>query len=212
MWNLDFAKLESLVTFPLGTLAIETGTFRGRGAEFLAGKFEKVITIELSEVLHREAKARLAPLPRVECLQGNSAQVLERILPTLDRNRTLFFFLDAHWSGDRTVDWESSGWKGYGRDTAHLGKGPLPSGPEQVPLLEELGAIARLWPGPAHILIDDTKNIPPEGPGRKSFAFQGEDWSHLSRKSVLAAAGPRLIHSHFLKNPEQYFLELTARA
>jgi hypothetical protein len=209
MYQLNLAKLAPLAPLGLGAIAFETGTFLGRGARFLAGHFPKVVTIELSEELHREAAVNLAAFGNVECLQGNSAEVLARILPSFPPDQTAFFFLDAHWSGDRSVDWERSGWKGYRRDTAHLGRGISPSGPEQCPLLEELTAIRNLWAGPAHLLIDDMKNIPAEGPGKKSFAFAGEDWSHLSRSSLILAMGDRLQSAHTLQNPDQLFFTMS---
>lgn len=211
MQHIDLAKLAPLAPQGLGSIAFETGTFLGKGTRYLAGSFPRVVTIELSQELHREAKATLSDCPNVECRQGNSAEVLARILPSYGLEATAFFFLDAHWSGDQTVDWQNSRWKGYRQDTAHLGTGSKPSGPEQCPLLEELAVIAREWQGPAHILIDDTRNIPAEGPGKKDFAFLGEDWSHLSRQSVLSALGSRLAGFHLLKNPEQYFLTISPK-
>jgi hypothetical protein len=211
MQHIDLAKLKPLAPHGLGVIAFETGTFLGKGSRFLAENFPRVVTIELSEELHREAKASLAGQPHIECLQGNSAEVLARILPSYGKEQTAFFFLDAHWSGDQTVDWKNSRWKGFRRDTAHLGSGSKPSGPEQCPLLAELAAIAEYWQGSAHILIDDTRNIPAEGPGKKDFAFLGEDWSHLSRETVLNTLGARLAGFHLLKNPEQYFLKLSQK-
>lgn len=211
MHQLNFSKLESLAPDGLGSIAIETGTFQGRATRALAEKFSRVFTIELSPELYREAKGNLAPFSHVECLQGNSAEVLAQLLPTFPKDGQLFLFLDAHWSGDSSVNWKNSEWKGYGRDTAHAGKSSAPSGPEQCPLLEELAAIAKHWSGSAHILIDDTKNIPERGPGRKNFCFQGEDWSHLSRQTVMESMGTRLKSFQLLENPEQYFLSISAR-
>jgi hypothetical protein len=211
MQHINLAKLAPLAPRGLGTIAFETGTFLGKGTRFLAENFRRVVTIELSEELHREAKASFAGIANIECLQGNSAEVLARILPSYPASEAAFFFLDAHWSGDQSVDWQNSRWKGFRRDTAHLGKGTLPTGPEQCPLLEELAVIAQAWPGEAYILIDDTRNIPAEGAGKKDFAFIGEDWSHLTKQSVLSTLGERLAEFHQLKSPEQYFLKISAK-
>lgn len=208
MQHIDLTKLAPLAPNGLGGIAFETGTFLGKGTRYLAENFSRVVTIELSEELHSEARASFAESANIECLLGNSAEVLARILPSYPATDAAFFFLDAHWSGDQSVDWANSRWKGYRQNTAHLGASSKPSGPEQCPLLEELTVIAREWKGPAYILIDDTRNIPAEGPGKKNFAFVGEDWSHLSRQSVLDALGPRLESFHLLKNPEQYFLTI----
>lgn len=211
MHQLNFEKLTPLFDQGKAAIAIETGTFQGRGARYLSERFARVITIELSEDLHRDAAASLAGVAHVECVQGNSAEQLSRILPTLPADQPVFLFLDAHWSGDHTVDWANSGWKGYRRDTAHLSSGNRPSGPEQCPLLEELQAIMKHCRGPAYVLIDDTRNIPAEGSGKKDFAFQGEDWSHLSRQAVLDIVKTRMQKLELLKNPEQYFISLRAK-
>jgi hypothetical protein len=196
-------RLQSLLPGSLGKVAIETGTCKGYGAKALAESFPRVITIELSEALYREARERLAPFPQVVCLQGNSADLLPKILQGLG-SEPAFFFLDAHWSGDRTVKWEESKWKGYGLDTAHLGKaGAAPTGPEQCPLLAELTAIVGHCRGPACVLIDDVKNV-----GQRNQGFPGEDWSHLSKESLLAVVGNRLGEFLELDKPAQWFLRL----
>lgn len=206
MWSLDLDRLGPL---PSG-LAIETGTARGNGARALAKRFRRVITIELSEELHRAARERLRELSHVECLHGNSAQVLSSLLPTLPVGEAPFFFLDAHWSGDRTVRWREDGWQGYGLDTAHLGESARPSGPEQCPLAEELTAIMRYCRAPAAVLVDDLKNLPAEGSGLRDGTFPGEDWSHLSRARLLDIVAPRLVSAVELRDPSQWFLTLTA--
>lgn len=211
MWNLNFDKLHPLAPEGLGTIAIETGTCRGNGARALAGRFERVITIELSEALHRSAQERLAPFTHVECIHGNSAAELRRILPTLPDGETIFFFLDAHWSGDKSVDWQKSEWKGYGLDTAHLGASSQPSGPEQCPLLDELAAIMEYCRGPAFLLIDDVKNIPKDGQGLQNSTFEGEDWSHLSRAQILSLLEPRLASVQELEDPAQLFVAISPK-
>ena len=195
-------RLTGLVPGGLGAVAIETGTCKGYGTQELAGFFERVYTIELSEQLFAVARDRLKTLGNVQCLQGSSSARLAELLPSLDG--PIFFFLDAHWSGDKTVPWNTSKWKGYGHDTAHLGvQGSKPTGPEQCPLAEELAVIARLCRGPANVLIDDVKNI-----GRQDSGFPGEDWTHISRESLLAAVQPRLLEFRELEKPNQWFLRL----
>lgn len=79
--------------------AVETGTFRGVTARRLASVFSSVVTIELSEELHRSAEKVLGDLPGVRTLQGHSATRLHGVrdptVPTL-------FYLDGHWSGGIT--------------------------------------------------------------------------------------------------------------
>jgi hypothetical protein len=210
MWNLNFTKLASIIP-NLGTAAIETGTCRGNGTRTLAQHFPRVITIELSEELSREAKKRLSgsEFSHVEFIAGDSSAELRKALNALQAEKSIFIFLDAHWSGDQSVAWEKDGWQGYGLDTAHRGAGTSPSGPEQCPLAEELAIIAKHWPGRAHVLIDDTKNIPLSGPGLKSGTFPGEDWSHLSRERLLSIVNIRLEQFYELEGPQQWLLVLS---
>lgn len=214
MWSLDLQRIKKILPpgEALGALAIETGTCRGHGARGLAKEFPRVFTIELSEQLCEQARVRWSEeFPQIEFLQGHSVEHLKRILPSLSAHQATFFFLDAHWSGDASVDWGSSAWKGYGIDTAHSGAiGAIPTNQEQCPLLEELQTIARLCRGKAHILVDDMKNIPAKGAGLKDVAFRGEDWSHLSRDSLLSALSPRLESFVELDAPSQWFLILSA--
>ncbi|MGZ3701728.1 MAG: hypothetical protein ACXWSD_08035 [Bdellovibrionota bacterium] len=205
MGSICLDRLEKIVSGSLGTVAIETGTCRGYGAKALAQSFSRVITIELSAELHRAARDSLSPLANVECLEGNSAELLPGLLAALPAETAFLFFLDAHWSGDRTVPWAASKWKGYGHDTAHLGvPGTTPAGPEQCPLAAELAAIFRHCRGPAAILIDDVKNI-----GRRDSGFPGEDWTHLSRETLLELVKPRLLEFTELDKPAQWFLRLS---
>jgi hypothetical protein len=207
MGSLCLDRLEKLVPQGLGNVAIETGTCKGHGAAALAKSFPRVITIELGEELHLAAREKLASLGNVECLRGNSAELLPEILRGLPEHAAPFFFLDAHWSGDRTVPWRESKWKGYGLDTAHLGlPGALPSGPEQCPLAGELAAIAEFCRGSAVVLVDDVKNI-----GRRDAGFPGEDWTHLSREKLVAPLAGRLEEFRELERPAQWFLRLKPR-
>jgi hypothetical protein len=213
LWNLDLGRISALLPEGLGELAVESGTCRGNGARALAKRFERVITVELSAELHVLARQRFERegLKQVEAVRGSSASVLEKMLPALASPKPIFFFLDAHWSGDHSVDWSTSSWKGYGLDTAHLGgEGRLPSSREQCPLEEELAVIMKHWAGAAHILIDDVGNIPREGM-LASPRFAGENWSHLSRERLLGLVGARLERIYELHDPEQWLLVLKAR-
>ncbi len=198
--------LERLLPADLGSLAIETGTCRGHGARSLARHFPRVITIELSEELFLRSREALRDSPNVECVRGSSAQVLANVLPSLPSSLGTFFFLDAHWSGDRTVNWAASKWKGYGHDTAHLGAaGAVPSSREQCPLVEELVLITSLHRGPACVLIDDIRNV-----GKRDSGFPGEDWTHVSKESLVDIVKPRLLELRELERPHQWFLRLSA--
>lgn len=75
--------------------AIETGTHVGGGAEKLAAIFPSVISIELLEDLHAEARRRLGQREDVELLLGDSVAVLPDIV---DPAVPTFYWLDGHWT------------------------------------------------------------------------------------------------------------------
>jgi hypothetical protein len=95
--------------------AVETGTYRGMTARALAALFESVVTIELSQDMHRQAVTALRDLSNVQAIQGHSSEVLCRIAR---RDAATLYFLDGHWSGGATA-----------------GAG------DECPLLDELAAI-----------------------------------------------------------------------
>jgi hypothetical protein len=195
----------------LPPLAIETGTCRGNSTRSLARGFSHVTTIELNSELHRLAKERLEldGIRNVHFVQGDSGQLLPGILRALSPSDPVFFYLDAHWSGDRTVNWKDAKWRGYGVDTSHLGvEGKMPTCEEQCPLLEEIRGISEYCLGRCYILIDDMKNIPEIGNGLKNKEFPGEDWSHLSRSEIRAVVASRLNWEEVIAHPEQWLLVL----
>ena len=110
--------------------AVETGTFRGHTARRLATVFPDVVTIELSEELHRAAAPALRDVPGVRALQGHSAERLGELgdpaLPTL-------YYLDGHWSGGVT--------EGVG---------------DECPVLAELAAMGAGAPDDC-IIVDDAR-------------------------------------------------------
>ena len=94
---------------------IETGTFRGETVRCMKNFFQNVHTIELSHE-YFEKTSRLEADPRIFFHQGDSTQVLKRILPNFAK--PVIFFLDAHFCH-----------KGTAR------------GEEEIPLLNELNLI-----------------------------------------------------------------------
>ncbi len=80
--------------------AVETGTYMGDTTRALAGVFSSVVTIERSPELHRKAARRLGDLPRVQALQGHSA---DRLPEVADAETSTLYFLDGHWSDGVTA-------------------------------------------------------------------------------------------------------------
>jgi hypothetical protein len=86
--------------FGIRTL-VETGTWHGGTVEALKDDFERVVSVELDETLHRAARERFAKDDHVTLLQGDSGSVLPKVLA--DLREPAVFWLDAHWSAGDTA-------------------------------------------------------------------------------------------------------------
>lgn len=185
------------------TTAVETGTYTGDTTKFLANRFKKVHTVELDEGLYEAVSKGNSELQKksVSFHLGDSAKVFkDHLIDTLNKdNEKVFFFLDAHWSGDDTVDWENSLWKGgytwaRGKNTAHRGLGDNPSSFEQVPLEEEIMSIYSDFKNECLLCIDDFDKFDKNtGIGKKGSSFVGEDWSHINFNVILEKIQDRII-------------------
>ena len=80
---------------------VESGTYRGDMVEAMKPHFDRLYSIELSETLQAAAAERFADDPRIEILQGDSGEVIQRILP--DLSGPALFWLDGHYSGGVTA-------------------------------------------------------------------------------------------------------------
>jgi len=83
-------------------LLIEAGTYLGNTAMRCSGFFERVVTIELDDELHRRARRYLAGRRNVQCLHGDALRLLPSILESADVQAALIF-LDGHYSGGDTA-------------------------------------------------------------------------------------------------------------
>jgi hypothetical protein len=93
-WGSIFRKLDSPRAF------VETGTFEGLTSKGMISNFNLVHTIEASETYFRISQSNLAGLD-VNLHFGESPQVLDTLIPTL-QNHFVVFFLDAHYSSGET--------------------------------------------------------------------------------------------------------------
>jgi hypothetical protein len=80
---------------------IETGTYYGHMVYAMRSNFQKIISIELSHELTKKAAHRFRAYPHIQILQGDSGEVLPRILDDIS-TRSLFW-LDGHYSGGITA-------------------------------------------------------------------------------------------------------------
>ena len=115
--------------FSLNTL-IETGTCGGEMLLATRKIFKEIHSIELSEFLYKFAKKRLAKYKHISLYQGNSSEVLPKLLTNI--KQPCLFWLDAHYSGGLTT-----------------------RGDQETPIMKELVAIFN-HPIDKHVvLIDD---------------------------------------------------------
>lgn len=162
-------------------IAVETGTLFGDSARKLNRFFPEVYTIEINRELFEKAVVRLKKYPGIKVLFGDSQVVLKDLVQKLQG--PCLFYLDAHFSGDRSTDWKASRWKGYKVDTGCAGDRSNPE--NQVPLFEEIRLIHDFVKSECIIYIDDVDKFDEKsGVGLKDKEFKGEDWSHLNLNTI----------------------------
>jgi len=115
-------------------ILIETGTLFGDMVYETRRIFDKIYSIELDNALCKRAKKRFIKFPHISIIQGNSAEVLPRILA--DITQPCLFWLDAHYSGGITA------------------KGTL-----ETPIMQELCYILNHSAAEHVILIDDAREF-----------------------------------------------------
>lgn len=190
-------------------IAIETGTFKGSGTLMLSKYFETVYTVEIDDNLFKNAKKRFKDNKNIICLNGDSKKVILKLTEELNnKDSNIFFWLDAHWSGDNSVDWANSKWEGYNCNTGHIGEkedGTVPAY-NQVPLEQEIINIYDNVKNECIIYIDDFDKIDTQTlKGTKNKCFIGEDWSHIDFNRIFNYINDRVIfkkcmgHQYILK-------------
>lgn len=86
--------------FNISTL-VETGTFLGDMIKAVKRHFQTIYSIELDKQLYYRAKIRFGKIKHIHFLQGDSAQVLPKVLSLI--REPCLFWLDAHYSGGITA-------------------------------------------------------------------------------------------------------------
>ncbi len=123
-----------------GTLSatwVETGTYLGDTAHFLAKHASNVISLEPEPKLFDDARKRFAGIANIEIINGLSEDVFPDLLPRLAGN--VNFWLDGHYSGGTT-------WMTY-------------KGPSETPVVAELSQIEKNIRSykKVSVLIDDVR-------------------------------------------------------
>ncbi len=193
-------------------VAIETGTFQGHGTLEISKYFNNVFTIEINENLYKNACEKFKDNGKINCVLGNSSvKLIELAQNTIIKNSNVLFWLDAHWSGNNSVDWNKSRWKGYGIDTGYIEElcinGVITS-KAQVPLEEEILNIYNNYKNECLIYIDDFDKIDFETlKGKKNVCFNGEDWSHIDLNELFKKIDDRIVEKINVNN-KQFIMKL----
>lgn len=79
---------------------IETGTGKAVGTSYAVSfpQFKAIHSIEIMPILHEQAK-NILKSPRLTYHLGHSVEVLGKLLPTIDKDDRVLFWLDAHFPG-----------------------------------------------------------------------------------------------------------------
>lgn len=80
---------------------VETGTYQAEMVAAQQKHFKRIVSIELDPKLFQSAEARFAEVGHVTILQGDSSQILPRVVKELAS--PCLFWLDAHYSGGITA-------------------------------------------------------------------------------------------------------------
>jgi hypothetical protein len=147
---------------------IETGTNYGGTIFEMEPHFEKLHTIEFSEMIYNNVKRRYLG-NKINFILGDSSVEFVSLLPTITDKA--IFFLDGHWSGG---------------DTGHSEK--------DCPLEEEITHINNLFQNEAIIIIDDFRLFGLD----ESSGKLGEDWSKISKDNLLNILRSRISDVYHL--------------
>lgn len=127
---LDTAQLLKIAQAYGADTFVETGTYLGDTAAAAAPLFQEVHTVELSQELYQQAAQRFGADDHVHVYQGDSADVLDSLIPRLTGRAV--FWLDGHYN-----------------------EGITAKGRDNTPILDELRALARHGTAEHVLLIDD---------------------------------------------------------
>lgn len=130
----------------------ETGTGLGSSLRhaFENGNFTRLYSTEIHNQTAIRAQNIFRKIESIEILNSDSFTALSKILPTLDKDDNVLFFLDAHFPGEVSSEFE-----GYSNN--------IPS-EKTLPLINELELISKLRPKSKDIIIIDDLKLYEDGP------------------------------------------------
>lgn len=159
---------------------VETGSYMGDTAAFVADKFEDVFTIEQSTPIYMKTANRLKQYSNVNALLGSSPEMLKALQPSLTED-SVVYWLDAHWCGGETSKADG-----------------------ECPLLEELAAIGSLN-AESVILIDDARYFISPPPN----AHKASDWPNLDQVMSAFASMTKGTHRTWVINDVIIYAPIT---
>lgn len=112
-------------------ILVEGGTYLGETAKTLSREFERIYTIEKSDVVFEKSKKNIGAIKNIIQLRGDTREHLPKLV---SENDGVLFWLDSHWSGGDT----------YGEQ-------------DECPLLQELNIVFSSTMKNYAILIDDAR-------------------------------------------------------
>jgi len=106
----EFIKHRVLNRFNLeNSTWIETGTYYGDTTKYLSQFARKIITIEADVRLFNIAKKTLNKYKNIKIFNGQSQNILEKILVEEELSKNICFFLDAHLCQDHIINEKTYG-------------------------------------------------------------------------------------------------------
>ena len=165
--NINFINLlkDDYKKYPI---FIETWTHNGDTILNIEPYFNKLYTIELSEMLYNKTKNKYNG-NKINFYLGDSTDVLKEILPNI--NDDTIFFLDGHYSSG---------------DTAQ--------GNKDFPLIEEIENINNLFKNKGIIIIDDLRLFGKN----KSSDILAEDWTDINEDKIKIILNDRILDYYYL--------------
>lgn len=188
MRNLTIVTIDRLLsqypTYRECSIFVETGTYLGDTIIQLASHFEKLYTIEISNVAYVKAreKSKVRGIRNIKFINNDSVSSLKKLVKRI--KQPCIFFLDAH------VTENNTGFTGRGN--------------EDVPLLTEL-TIIKNFMYQCVIIIDDYRlfGMP------KSIHTAQADWSNITFDSIKSIIPEQRIEAIYI-DPE-YNLNINTR-
>lgn len=147
------------------TAFVETGTYKGRTIFRMEPLFQELHTIEINKVCYERVTNQYKG-KKIHFYLGDSSTQLPEIVKKIKRNT--IFFLDAHWSGGKTM----------GR------------GDKDCPLIEEVSTIHNHFKYHAILILDDVRLF--EDSPTKEYK-----WKNITIQKIVNLVKSRLLSYSF---------------